>query len=100
MSAGFNASGSMPAWLMSDSRRGEPEASTNLGRPIMGAALTSEAKRERVRTARKVAEVDCYHNMRRSHPASLLSYPPPCGKSRPPERREGGRGGGPPRHHC
>src|ERR1700733_8972130 len=34
MSAGRNASGSMPAWLMSTSRRGEPEASTNFGRPI------------------------------------------------------------------
>src|SRR5580704_7205650 len=34
ISAGRNASGSMPAWLTSVSRRGEPEASTNLGRPI------------------------------------------------------------------
>src|ERR1700691_118884 len=34
MSAGRSASGSMPAWLMSTSRRGEPEASTNFGRPI------------------------------------------------------------------
>jgi hypothetical protein len=25
----------MPAWLTSASRRGEPDASTNLGRPIM-----------------------------------------------------------------
>ena len=35
MSAGRSASGSMPAWLISVSRRGEPEASTNLGRPII-----------------------------------------------------------------
>src|ERR1700688_5011499 len=28
------ASGSIPAWLTSVSRRGEPEASTNFGRPI------------------------------------------------------------------
>jgi len=35
MSAGRSASGSMPAWLMSDSRRGEPEASTSFGRPII-----------------------------------------------------------------
>src|ERR1700733_5357400 len=33
-SAGRSASGSMPAWLTSNSRRGEPEASTNFGRPI------------------------------------------------------------------
>src|SRR5580693_5840778 len=37
MSAGRSASGSMPAWLTSDSRRGEPEASTNFGRPITAA---------------------------------------------------------------
>src|SRR5579884_1024372 len=34
MSAGRRASGSMPAWLTSSSRRGDPEANTNLGRPI------------------------------------------------------------------
>src|SRR5579864_4315656 len=39
MSAGRSASGSMPAWLMSASRRGEPEASTNFGRPITTARL-------------------------------------------------------------
>src|SRR3954469_5005407 len=32
-SAGRSASGSMPAWLSNDRRRGEPEARTNLGRP-------------------------------------------------------------------
>src|SRR5580704_3652538 len=37
ISAGRNASGSMPAWLISVSRRGEPEASTNFGRPITAA---------------------------------------------------------------
>src|ERR1700744_6496288 len=37
MSAGRSASGSMPAWLISGSRRGEPEASTNFGRPITAA---------------------------------------------------------------
>src|SRR5579862_8162522 len=37
ISAGRSASGSMPAWLISDSRRGEPEASTNFGRPITAA---------------------------------------------------------------
>src|SRR5690242_19651759 len=76
MSAGFNASGSMPAWLMSDSRHGEPEASTNLGRPIMGAALTNRAKRERVRTARTVAEGEWYHNTRRASPPPS-SFPLP-----------------------
>src|SRR5262245_51266259 len=35
MSAGRSASGSMPAWLISVTRRGEPEARTSLGRPIM-----------------------------------------------------------------
>src|ERR1700722_12067516 len=33
--AGRNSSGSMPAWLIRLTRRGEPEARTNLGRPIM-----------------------------------------------------------------
>src|SRR6185312_4701712 len=42
MSAGRSASGSMPAWLTSDSRRGEPEARTNLGRPIMCADQSFE----------------------------------------------------------
>src|ERR1700719_1093609 len=37
ISAGRSASGSIPAWLISDSRRGEPEASTNFGRPITAA---------------------------------------------------------------
>src|SRR3984957_20825232 len=37
ISAGRTASGSRPAWLTSDSRRGEPEASTNFGRPITAA---------------------------------------------------------------
>src|ERR1700730_5120134 len=37
ISAGRSASGSMPAWLISVSRRGEPEASTNFGRPITAA---------------------------------------------------------------
>src|ERR1700688_4602380 len=34
-SAGCSESGSIPAWLMRESRRGEPDASTSLGRPIM-----------------------------------------------------------------
>src|SRR4051812_32276791 len=34
-SDGRSASGSMPAWLSRLSRRGEPEARTNLGRPSM-----------------------------------------------------------------
>src|SRR5882724_9593543 len=33
--AGRSASASMPAWLMSVTRRGEPDARTSLGRPIM-----------------------------------------------------------------
>src|ERR1700687_3150876 len=37
ISAGRSASGSMPAWLISISRRGEPEASTNSGPPITSA---------------------------------------------------------------
>jgi hypothetical protein len=35
ISAGRSASGSMPAWLTSASRRGDPEAKTNFGRPII-----------------------------------------------------------------
>src|SRR5262249_34740379 len=34
------ASGSMPAWLSSETRRGDPDASTNLGRPIMAPLST------------------------------------------------------------
>src|SRR5271169_5923154 len=37
ISAGRKASGSIPAWLISASRRGEPEASTNFRRPITAA---------------------------------------------------------------
>ena len=39
ISAGCRASGSMPAWLISVSLRGEPEARTSLGRPIMWCAV-------------------------------------------------------------
>src|SRR5262249_47226099 len=43
-SAGRSASGSMPAWLISARRRrGEPEASTNLGRPIIDPASVATA---------------------------------------------------------
>src|SRR4051812_3644441 len=35
MSAGRSASGSTPIWLIRVSRRGEPDASTNLGRPMI-----------------------------------------------------------------
>src|SRR5262252_7699677 len=38
MSPGRRWSGSIPAWLSRPSRRGEPDASTSLGLPIMRAA--------------------------------------------------------------
>src|SRR4029077_6538200 len=49
MSAGRNASGSMPAWLTSASRRGEPKARTNFGRPITG----TRSRRDAARPARR-----------------------------------------------
>src|SRR5579862_5690804 len=48
ISAGRNASGSMPAWLINASRRGEPEASTNLGRPITAAHSCRQEGRARI----------------------------------------------------
>src|SRR6266699_469437 len=48
-SAGRSASGSIPAWLSSASRRGEPDARTSLGRPIIFAC--ARAPRTGVRTA-------------------------------------------------
>src|SRR6185503_18062421 len=71
MSAGLSASGSMPAWLISASRRGEPDASTNLGRPIMGGALTNKASDGRCE-ARKLAEGQSYHNTWRVLPLPAL----------------------------
>jgi hypothetical protein len=41
MSAGRSASGSIPIWLTSVSRRGEPEASTSFGRPMIIALSAS-----------------------------------------------------------
>src|SRR5208282_4710153 len=51
MSAGRSASGSMPAWLTSASRRGEPEASTNLARPITAGLFVGAATRPSPRQA-------------------------------------------------
>src|SRR5262245_27141829 len=57
MSAGRSESGSMPAWLISVTRRGEPDASTSFGRPII-AFQSSAAKWEEG----ALAESDPLHN--------------------------------------
>src|SRR5262252_1464822 len=54
MSAGRNASGSMPAWLIRPTRRGEPEARTSLGRPTMRGSSVAPAAANG-RTARAAA---------------------------------------------
>ena len=48
----------MPTWLIRASRRGEPEASTNLGRPIIRLTALSWG----LRRARKLAERASIHN--------------------------------------
>src|SRR5260221_3258691 len=57
-SAGRSASGSMPAWLSSDNRRGEPEARTNLGRPSI-ADLAGDSGAD---LARELSEGEAFHN--------------------------------------
>src|SRR6185295_17374352 len=46
ISVGRSASGSMPAWLSRPRRRGEPEARTSLGRPIMQSQSVCQSSRE------------------------------------------------------
>src|SRR4051812_15587110 len=65
-SAGRSASGSMPIWLMSETRRGEPEARTNLDRPIMLQPFRPTGRRPAIHPGETIDARDSGHDDRYS----------------------------------